>query len=716
MAVIGYIRKHSAIAVILVGISLVAFLVGPNLIDWAKNVLGYSSGPGSKREIGVVDGQSVSLAEFEGLTLKNVELTKLNQQKAELTSDEIFDIKNQSWTQRVNDMIMQEEYSKLGLTVSEDEMIDLLRGIEPHRLIKQYFVNENGVYDPNLVIGYMQNIDQLSPQERSQWENFKEFIYNDRLSSKYYALMSLGFYYPGALAEMDYYNNSDVYSIRFVGLNYDLISDSLVPEPTDSQKEDLYEEIKHQYNTTKTRDIEYVVYNIQPSEQDLLAIEEETMDIFQEWVGSSNPGEYVNNIPGNRYDSIWYEGGELSVMIDSIMFAEDAGTFIEPYREGSSWYMARLMEKDVRPDSASAEHVLIAYQGAFRVNPEITRSKEEAEQLADSIYNVLRRDVSKLEELAVAMSDDGSVVNNNGNIGWFRDGQMVHNFNDAAINGNVGDVVLVETMFGFHIIHITELTDAAERVRVAMIEVPIEYSSETYDSYYAQARRFAGENNTKEKFDQAVIDEGLEKREAKYLREMQKDLPTLENTRQIVRWAFWDEREPGDVSPLFDIGGKILVVSYVRGTEEEGDISMEQIEDHVNMLALNENKARYYQDKINELGTDDIYAIAQTFNVEVDTINSISFGSRNLPGYGTENTAFGQFLALNEGENSGVLEGNGAVFVFEMDKITKAPELNEYSAYINQKNTGFQSSVNNNYPYRAIEQNAEIKDFRRYFY
>ena len=124
MAVIGYIRKHSAIAVILVGISLVAFLVGPNLVDWAKNVLGYSTGPGSKREIGVVNGQSVSLAEFEGLTLKNVELTKLNQQRAELTADEIFDVKNQTWTQRVREVIMQEEYDKLGLTVSEEEMID----------------------------------------------------------------------------------------------------------------------------------------------------------------------------------------------------------------------------------------------------------------------------------------------------------------------------------------------------------------------------------------------------------------------------------------------------------------------------------------------------------------------------------------------------------------------------------------------------------------
>jgi len=716
MAVIGYIRKHSAIAVILVGISLVAFLVGPNLIDWARNVLGYSSGPGSKREIGVVNGQSVSLAEFEGLTQKNVELTKLNQQKPELSADEIFDIKNQTWTQRVKEMIMQAEYDKLGISVTDDEMIELLRGRDPHRLIRQYFVNENGVYDPNLVVGYMQNIDQLQPQDRAQWENFKEFIYNDRLTTKYNSLMSLGFYYPSALAELDYHNNSDIYTARYLGMKYDVLPDSLVPEPTESQKEDIYEKIKTQYVTTKTRDIEYVIFNILPSEQDLQEIKEEANEIFEEWIRSNNPGEFVNNVPGNRYDSSWYAAGELPVRMDSLMFTEEIGTFVEPYKDGSSWYMARLMEKDVRPDSASAEHILIAYEGAFRSDPELTRSKEEAEQLADSIYNVLRRDVDKLEEIAIEMSDDGSVVNNNGNLGWFRDGFMVHSFNDAVINGKKDDVILVETVFGFHIIHITDISEAKEKVRVAIIEIPIEYSSETYDTYYAIARKFAGENNTIEKFDQAVIDEGLEKREAKFLREMQRDIPTLENTRQVIRWVFWDEREVGEVSPLFDIGGKLLVVAYVGGTEPSSDIPMDQINDHLNLRAINENKANYYREQLDELATDDIYAIAQTFDVKVDTVDNMTFTSRNLPGFGTENNVLGQMFAMNEGENSGALEGNGALFIIELDKISIAPALNDYSTFSNRKRTNFNSYINNNYMYRSLEKNAEIKDYRRYFY
>ena len=715
MAVIGYIRRHSAIAVILVGISLVAFLVGPNLIDWAKNALGYSRGPGSKREVGIINGQSMSLMEFEGLTLKNVELTKINQQKPELTAEEIFNIKDQTWTQRLNTIIMQDEYDKLGLTISPDEMVDLVRGNNPHRLIRQYFVNENGMYDPNLVVQYMQNIDRLAPGDRAQWENFKDFIYTDRLGSKYRTLISKGFYFPKAFAELEYKNNSDIIGFRYVGLKYAVIADSLVAESTDDQYREFYEKIKHQANEVKSRDIEFVIFNILPSEEDLLSIKEETMEIFGEWITSSNPTEYVNNIPGNSYDSSWYAKGGLSVYIDSLMFAEEIGIFAEPHKDGPAWHMAMLVDKQVRPDSASAEHVLISFEGAFRVDPSNTRTKEDATQLADSIYNVLKRDASKLPEIAIAMSDDASVVDNNGNIGWFKDGEMVYAFNKAAINGKEGDVVLVETPFGYHIIHITGLTEAAERVRVAQIEVPIEYSSQTFDSYYAIASRFAGENNTLEKFNQAVIDEGLEKRESKYIQEMQQGLPSLENTRQVIRWVFWDDKEVGDVSHLFDIGGKFIVAAYTGG-RETGTIPFESMKDRLDINMVNDRKAEYLTEKINELGTDDIYVIAQTFNIEVDTNNSLTFTSRNLPGYGAEHDVIGKLFTYNESENSGIIEGNGALFVAVLDKVYAAPELDNYASYINQKGINFESYLNNNLHYKALEHNAVIEDFRRYFY
>jgi peptidyl-prolyl cis-trans isomerase D len=611
---------------------------------------------------------------------------------------------------------MDAEYTNLGLTISAAEMVDQLRGVNPHRLVKQYFVNESGQYDPGLVVQYIQNLDRMTAQDRAQWENFKDFIYSDRLNSKYNALISKAYYIPGALAEMEYHNTSDFMEVAFVAPKFTSIADTLVSESSEDQYREYYEDTKHKFTQDDSRDIEFVVFDIVPSDEDLQAIEEEATEVFKEWTFANDPAEYVNNIPGNRYDSSWYGPGELSLFIDSLMFNEDIGIFVEPFKEDQAWHMARLMDRQVRPDSASAEHVLIAYQGAFRANPELIRSKDEAKVLADSLYDVLQRDISKLPQIAMELSDDGSVRNNMGNIGWFQDGEMVYQFNQTAIMGNTGDITMVETAFGYHIIHVTGRSEARTKVRVAQIQVPIEYSSDTYDEYYAIAARFAGENNTREKFDQAVIDQGLDKREASYLREMQLNLPTFENTRQVIRWAYMDDREVGDVSPLFDIGGKLIVAVYT-GSREKGEVPYDIMKERLVNNLKNQRKADYIIDKIEALGTsNDLQAIANEFNIVVDTNKNLTFNSRNFPGYGTEHNVIGSLFTFEEGEYTGIIKGNAGVFVARINKKYDAPEIDDYSAYANQKIMEFQQRVTSGFPFKALESAADVKDYRRYFY
>ena len=292
---------------------------------------------------------------------------------------------------------------------------------------------------------------------------------------------------------------------------------------------------------------------------------------------------------------------------------------------------------------------------------------------------------------------------------------MVYQFNKAAIEGEVGDLKLIETPFGYHVIHVTGQSEPREKVRVAQIEVPIEYSSKTYDEYYAEASRFAGENDTREKFDQAVIDQGLDKREATYLREMQYEIPTFENTRQVIRWAYWDDREVGDVSNLFDIGGNLLVAVYT-GSREEGDVPYDIMKERLINNLKNERKAELIIEKMEAIGTEDLSAIAREFNTEVDTNRNLTFNSRNLPGYGTEHDVIGRIFTYNEGENTGIIKGNAGVFVVEVAKVFEAPDLSDYSTYVNQKVNAFTQRVSNNYPYQALLSNAEVKDYRRYFY
>ena len=376
--------------------------------------------------------------------------------------------------------------------------------------------------------------------------------------------------------------------------------------------------------------------------------------------------------------------------------------------------MARLMDTQSRPDSMKAEHILVAYQGAFRAAETITRTKEQAERKADSIMNVLNADKTKLQALAFMMSDDGSAKQNNGDLGWFADGAMVGPFNDAVAKGKVGDIVKVETMFGYHVIKITGKKDPVAKIRVAIVERAIEPSSKTFQDVYIQASTFSGENNTQAKFESAVSNLGLNKRSATYLREMANSIPGIDNPREIVRWAYHEGIEIGDVSPVFDIGGA-YVVAVLTIVREKGTIPIEQMKDNIKTFVMNEKKAAIIKDRIKSSGGD-IYQIARDLGTKVDTSLNITFSSRNIPGFGSEFQVIGEVFTMNEGEQSEPIQGNGAVFVVKLDRFYEPPQPADLKASRDQLLNAFRSRINGNPMFTALQKKANIEDNRLLFF
>ena len=184
MAVIGAIRKHSGLAVILVGVAIAAFV----LSDLFKAT------PQAKTSIGIINGVEIQGTDFNYKVDANAETQKINQGIETLSYDELFRIKENTWQQIVNEILMDEEFAQLGLVVSGDELFDQIQGENPHPLILQYFTNpETGRYDRNLILNYLQNLDQVDEQSRNQWLSFEQFIKRDRLNAKYGNLILKGF-------------------------------------------------------------------------------------------------------------------------------------------------------------------------------------------------------------------------------------------------------------------------------------------------------------------------------------------------------------------------------------------------------------------------------------------------------------------------------------------------------------------------------------------
>lgn len=709
MAIIGTIRKHSALAVILVGVAIAAFVL-------SDLFTGPGGGGGGNRMpvIGEVGSTDIKAVDYNRRVEENVEIQRINQGVEALSAQDAFNVRVSTWNQFLNEIIMGEQYEKLDLAVTTEELFDLVQGPRPHRIITQYFVDPNtGAYNPAIVTNFLQNLNQMQPDVRKQWYNLERFIKEDRLTQKYNTLVAKGYYVPEAFARLDYEHKRKSAETRYVGIRYTSISDSLI-SLTDADYEKYYEENKYLYTQDPSRDIDYVIFNVEPSAEDREQARADFFRLYSEFLEAEDVPSFVNATSDFRYDSTWKKRADLSATVDSVLFNSEPGTIIPPYEENGAWHMARLMKVASRPDSAKAEHILVAYAGALRANENVTRTKITAESLSDSLFQVVKRDKARLQELARQYSDDGSAQENNGDLGWFADGQMVGEFNEAVINGKVGDVVKVETLFGFHIIHITGKKDPEKKVQVAMVDRAIEPSSKTFQDIYTAASLFAGENNTMEKFNKAVEEQGLDKRSATYLNEMSNSIPGIQYPREIIRWAYYEGIEIGEVSPVFDVGGA-YVVATLTAIREDGTIPLAQMKDNLAGFVMNDKKAAYIKDKIGD--EKDIYQIARNYSTTVDTNINLTFSSRNIPGYGSEFQVIGHIFSMEEGQVSAPVKGNGGVFVVALDKFYSPPESNEYLSNRDQLVNAFRSRVQaGSAVYTALEKKTDIVDNRKLFF
>jgi len=710
MGAIGSIRKRSGLLIGIIGLALLAFI----LTDFfTKN-----KSRGIKN-LGEVDGEVISTAMFDVKVNENTENYKIQNGLENLTTDITYQIKESTWNEMVRQMILGVEYEELGLTVTVDEVDDMLRGKFVHPYVLQNFTNpETGMFNPQDVTNTMAQLDQ-NPELKQQWDALVEYIKADRLFTKYQTLVTKAYYVPRAFAEREYINKNRTANVELVAVKYSTISDSAI-SLTDADFETYYEEHKHEYyQETEARSIDYVVFDVMPSDKDREEIDTEVKNLLAELDTISKKEDiisFINTQSDELYDSTWFKREELIPQFDTLFEVEE-GTSVGPYIVEDVYHYAKLINKTPRPDSLKAAHILIAYQGAYNVNPEITRTKEEAEAMADSLLNVVRGlDSTAFSTIAISVSDDQSATQNGGYFDWFPDGMMVPEFNEACVNNAIGSYEVVETVFGYHIIKVIDKTKAIDKIRYAHYQREILPSDETDDNVYLIASEFAGKNQNIESFEKAVIDNGYNKRTAENLKAMDFSIPGMENGRQFVRWAYGhgEDIEVGTVAPVFNDERK-YVVAVLTSIREVGTIPLEQIKEDIRPFVLIEKKADILEEKVKQLSGTPLNQIASKLKVPLDTIDAVSYATYSLPGYGPEPKVVGTIFATAAQQTTKVIRGNGAVFVVKVNGYNEPEAIQDYTPIIMQKINFFYSRVNYDL-YNSIKKNTEIVDNRIFFY
>lgn len=690
-----------------IGIALAAFVLG--------DFFGYGPSGGQSIDVGKIDKTKISYQEFEQRVNDQLEGWKMQTGNQNPGPQEAFQIRQQVWNTMLREILLDTEMEKLGIETSTDELYHLIHGPNPHQVIVRNFSNPtDGSYDPQQVIGFLQNFDNLDANTQNQWLMIEQFIKRERQENKYHNLIRQGYYTPSLLMSREYQDRNATADLRYVVKRFEAIADSLV-QVSDRELRTVYEENRHLYEQEASRSLQYVVFPVFPSEEDREALRNEILELQEEFTNTENVETFINSSSDERFNPMYLSQGQLSPELDSVMFNSPVGTIYGPIVEENAFVMAKLTDVQFRPDSMRASHILVSHIGSASADPTTTRTVEEARSLADSILGVVRSNPARFGDLAAELSADPSAQMNRGDLEWFRDFEMVPEFSEAVINAGVNTFTTAESQFGVHVIQVTGKAAPTKKIQIARLTRNIEPSNRTFQSVFGQASEFSALLRDNKNFEEAAEEKSLSVREVEMVREMDSNLPGIENPREIIRWAFDEKTKEGGFSQIFDLDNRFLVAT-VTEKREEGIPSLEEISDEIQALAIRDKKFETISAEMKEaLGAGAFEAIADKLQLTPEQALEIRFNMINLPNVGPEPRVVGTAFGLQPNTISQPVKGNAGVLLVEVMNREEAVEPEDMSATRRQINSAFSNRVLNDV-FNAIRENANIEDNRTMFY
>ena len=701
MATLQTIRNRAGIAIaIFIGLALAAFILG----DLFKS--GSSIMQGRQMELAEIAGNTISYQEFQKKVDDLTEIVKMNTGKTSLDQNTLEQVKEQTWLGLIRNLTMKDVYDNLGIKVSSHELFELVQGENPSPIIQSIFRDPNtGTVNRQALIQFLKYQQSNSAgKERDYWLFIENQVVEDRLFTKYNDLLSKGLYITNTEAKDNLNGRNRQVNIQFVSKLYTSVSDSLV-KVTDQELQEYYEKHTESYKQDNLRKIEYVSFPVVASISDEDKLIKWINNIKTEFATVEDPSSFVNINSDTPFDSTFIKKSELSPVLGEFAFNGNIGDIYGPYKENNSWKLVKILKFKELPDSVEARHILI------KVN-----SPEEgvkATSMIDSLKNLIIKG-AKFEDIARANSQDPGSVNNGGGLGWFGRGRMVKPFDYAAFYGKVNDLQVVNTQFGVHLLQVIKRGAEVNNVQLAIIDRIITPSSQTYQATYSQASKFVSENQDEKKFNAAVVAQGLNKRLAE-IRENDKDIPGLENSRSLIRAAYKSEVGTlilsNEGTPIFELGDQ-FVVAMLTGIEKEGIAPFNSVKTRIELIIKKKKKAQLLIEKMS--GDSNLNQLASELGVSVSGAQNINFDSYSIPGVGNEPAIVGAAQALQSNQVSKPIEGNNGVYVIKVTEVTQGTDLD-----LSAEKFRLTASINyrvNTEAFQALKENAKIVDKRAKFY
>ena len=702
MALISKIREKTGLAVGIIAFGLILFLVGGDILGPNSVILGKN-----QAEVGAIAGQKIDHAEY----IQQIEELKYNYTLnfgRNPSENEMIAIRQQAWDFLIVKKAFQKEFDELGLSVTEEELVDMVQGKNIHPDLMQAFTNpQTGEFDREQIVIYLQQINQMPPQQQAGWYMFESNLEPSRLRLKYDNLLIKTDYVTEVEAQQQYQQENGVAEIKYLYIPYYSLSDTTVTV-SDNDLEKYLSEHQKSYQNEDTRSIIYVNFPIIPSSDDSLFFKDEMDKLAQEFAIIEDDSIYarINTDGDSPFGS--YTIGQLPARVRNELDSLTAGYVVGPYLQTGNYIVNKVTE--VLEDTlyyARASHILI------KPDTESAADKSKARQEAQGLLNQIRNGAN-FALIARDNSDDPS-SSAGGDLGWFDESRMVKPFADAVFSRTSEGLVprVIETEFGYHIINVTG-KKTNKIFKVATIEREISASDITRDEAFRKADYFASLTANREEFDRNAASDSITINEAEDLKKDDRRISGLGDAREITRWAFL-EASIDQASTVFELDDQYIIAVLTDQTEE-GPAGLEDVRVQLTPKVKNELKAEYIVQKLNEFdGTLDEIAEKYGSDARVYESFDIKLSSNSIPNIGFAPIAVGTIFSLKEGETSESITENDGVVIIQLNSLVESPEIADYTSYKNQL-LQRRSSRTSYLTSEALKEYSDIVDERYRFF
>lgn len=694
MAILQKTREKAGMAVsIIIALALLSFIIDPQTLETAFNAMS------SRNDVGVINGKTISYLDFQQDVDKFTTINEMVTGSSAQSEQQQEQVRNAAWQSLLDRYLFVKNAKAAGIRVGEEEMKDLLAGdmISPVVSQNPAFMDENGNFSKDALQNLINNISQdQTGRLKEYWNYIQNTVYTQQFYAKYGSLFTNSNFQNPLMLRRAIAENNNTTNVDFVMVpNYGM--DTTVKVSGDEIRK-YYESHKNMFKQNASRDMEYVVFEVKPSEADINATNEAIGKVYDEFSTTDNMKSFLARNSEKGLNEYWYKAGEFSTVNSGI------SEFVDANAQGTSpivsdnnvFYAARIMATAQIPDSVYVRHILL--QGA-------------TETKADSLLNVLVKGENFSNVAASYSADTRSAADGEqGNVGWMTQTYMIPGF-ESVLTAQVGKPYIVKTQYGTHIVEVAKRTAPVAKKQVAILEKTALASGETFNSYYAQASKFskiaAGKYNN---YKAAVDSMGLYSHPMK-VTEATSSYGSISQAKEVTRWVF--DNKVGKVSEIITVNNNYLFVATVTGIHKEGIAKIDEVKEAIRQQLYaqkaSEKAAADIAQKIQ--GISDLQAIADTLHSSVSTGVDVRFAS--LAGQGLDPKFIGAASVAPEGKICGPVAGTIGTYIFKVNSRDTGSFYTEDDA----RNAATQM---NNYTTQMIlpvmMMESDVRDHRARFY